>query len=81
VGSVEAELVLDDGSGVWPIGVSILHLLFDHEAMLVDIGDQSRRVEGVDVDDQLHLCVEVDDALLQHVLSDLEEDANVVVLG
>lgn len=47
---VEVELVLDDGGRVRSISITILHLLSYYESMLVDIGDECGRVEGVDVD-------------------------------
>ncbi len=42
--SIEAELILEDWGRMGTVVAPVLHLLLNHEVVLVDVGDESRRV-------------------------------------
>lgn len=59
----------------------VAYLFFDYEMMLVDVSDESGLVQIGYVDNQVHLSVEVNNALLQLIFANLEEDGDEVALG
>ena len=79
--SIEAKFILEDGGRMRPISKTILYFLLDYELILVDIGNDGWWIEMWQVDDELHLCVDVDDPLLLFALANLQVDGHVVVLG
>lgn len=80
MGSIEAELVLEHRRRMRAIAKAILNLLLDEELILVNIGDDGCWVEMRQVDDQMHLRIDVDDALLLFVLADMHVKSHVVIL-
>jgi hypothetical protein len=81
VRSIKAKFVLENGRGVRPIPIPILHLFLYYEFVLIDVGDDGRVVQVGNIDDQMHFCIEMNNPLLKLVFSCMHKYSNVVFFG